>query len=208
MILMASLVGCSQSEPPTPVATATVAAPIATSTALPAPAASVSSGSAASAGSPDAGAPPQDASVNATELEALKDFTWDLADEAEGTDFEIDATGTSFYMPRGNKVFFKAKALNGTPPFTFKWDFADGTPPATGEMVKHVFDKMGTLEVMVWGTDASGAKAFMQLQILIVHPVEFAIRHQEDEKTIADLKKDYPDWQQFVSPALAATPAQ
>ncbi len=29
-------------------------------------------------------------------------------------------------------VTVEAKASNGTPPFTFTWDFRDGPPPATG----------------------------------------------------------------------------
>ena len=131
---------------------------------------------------------------------------WDLADEADGTDFEIDASATSFFMPRGNLVVFKAKALNGTPPFTFSWNFDDGSPHEAGEMVKHQYDKLGSREVTVWGKDASGAASRMQLQILVVHPVEFAIKYQEDEKTIEELKKANPDWQEHVQAAPAAAP--
>ena len=109
-------------------------------------------------------------------------------------------------MPRGNIVAFKAKALNGTPPFTFSWDFADGSPHASGELVKHRFFKEGHLDVTVTGTDASGATSIMQLGLLIAHPVDYAIRTQEDEKTIEELKKRFPDWVPY-SPAPAITPA-
>lgn len=131
------------------------------------------------------------------------DFEWDLADEAEDTDFEIDAAATAFYMPQGNTVGLKAKALNGTPPFTFSWDFGDGSPKASGEMVKHTFTKLGNLDVTVTGTDASGATSVMSLGILIATPVDYAIRMQMDPKVIEDLKARYPE-----SPAAApaATP--
>ena len=50
-------------------------------------------------------------------------WEWNLADEAEDADFEIDADATSLLHAAGNSVTFKAKALNGTPPFTFEWEF-------------------------------------------------------------------------------------
>lgn len=131
------------------------------------------------------------------------DFDWGFEEEAGGTDFEIDAGTTAFYMPRGNIVTFKAKALNGTPPFTFTWDFGDGSPSGTGEMIKHRYDKTGNIEVTVRAKDASGATAFMQLGILVHHPVDYAYRMQADQKTIDELKAQYPDW---VPPAPAATP--
>lgn len=133
------------------------------------------------------------------------DFEWDLEEEAGGTDFEIDAAATSFYMPRGNIVTFKAKALNGTPPFTFTWDFADGSPPGTGEMIKHQFEKIGNLDVTVRATDATGATAFMQLGILVHHPVDYAYRMQMSEDEIDAIKARYPDWVP-ASPAPAVTP--
>jgi hypothetical protein len=195
---------CSRSEAPAPVATSTPKA--STSTAAPVAAASGVPAAAASAAPPSAGASPGVVNTDLNDFSDVADFDWELADEAEGTDFEIDAGATSFYMPRGNIVAFKAKALNGTPPFTFTWDFGDGSPQASGEMVKHAFNKLGTLEVTARGADASGATAFMQLQILIVHPVDFAIRAQEDEKSIEELKKRFPDWVPHT-PVPAVSPA-
>ncbi len=177
------LQACSSSETPRPVASATPAR-----TVIPAPTVVAPAAAAGPQASPAASA------TNDDDFSDVADYDWNLADEAEGTDFEIDAGATSFFMPRGNIVTFKAKALNGTPPFTFSWDFGDGSPAAPGEMVRHSFMKLGHIDVTVTGKDASGATAFMTLGILVSHPVDFAYRMQADEKTIEDLKARYPDW--------------
>lgn len=140
---------------------------------------------------------------SADDFSDVADYDWNLADEADGPDFEIDAGATAFFMPRGSVVTFKAKALNGTPPFTFSWDFGDDSPHATGEMTRHTFTRTGHIDVNVTGKDASGATSSIALGILVSHPVDFALRMQADEKTIADLKARYPDW---VAPSPLPTP--
>ena len=135
---------------------------------------------------------PASLNIDPNDFSDTKDFQWNLADEAEDTDFEIDADATSFYMPQGNWVTFKAKALNGTPPFTFSWNFADGTPPGTGEMVKHAFNVLGERDVVVTGKDASGATSLMSLGILVATVEDFAARMQLDPKAIEDYRAKYP----------------
>jgi hypothetical protein len=129
------------------------------------------------------------------------DWEWDLADEAEDAEFEIDAAVTAFYMPQGNIVTFKAKALNGTPPFTFNWNFGDGTT-GTGEMIKHQYTKLGHLEATVTGTDASGATSLVTLAVLVDHPVDYAYRLQMGAEKIEELRKLYGE-----PPTPAPTPA-
>jgi hypothetical protein len=94
-------------------------------------------------------------------------------------------------MPQGNIVAFKAKALNGTPPFKFEWDFGDGSPKVPGEMAKHQFTKAGNFDVYVKGTDASGATSIMSLGILVDHPVNFAYRKQMPQDAIDRMKALY-----------------
>ncbi len=128
------------------------------------------------------------------------DWEWNLAQEAEGADFEIDADATSFFMPQGNVVTFKAVALNGTPPFAYSWDFRDGTPPKEGAMVKHVFVHPERYTVRVIGKDASGATSIVDLGVLVLSHVDYGIRRQEDPKVIEELRA------RFASPSPAATP--
>ena len=116
-----------------------------------------------------------------------------MAEEADTEDFEIDADATSYFMPTGNVVGFKAIALNGTPPFTYTWDFKDGTPPVSGELLKHKFETPGKYQIQVVGTDASGAKSMVTLGVGVRSPIEFAILMQAEPEQIERLKKLYPD---------------
>ncbi|OQY68602.1 MAG: hypothetical protein B6D46_02865 [Polyangiaceae bacterium UTPRO1] len=182
MIALASS-SCSPSERATP-------APTATTT----PAAAVATAAAAAPPASPQASPEPGAAVDMNDFSDSADFDWGFEEAALGTDFEIDVGATAFYMPRGNVVTFKAKALNGTPPFTFTWDFGDGSPEGSGEMIKHRFDKTGNIEVVVHAKDAAGETAVMQLGLLVHHPVDYAYRMQADEKEIEALKAQYPDW--------------
>ncbi len=129
--------------------------------------------------------------VDLNDFSDTANWEWDLAEEAEDPEFEIDAAVTSFYMPQGHVVTFKAKALNGTPPFKFDWNFGDGTPNASGEMVKHVYTKIGRHSARVTGTDASGATSHVDLGLAVDHPVRFAQRMQQDQAAIDELRARY-----------------
>jgi hypothetical protein len=98
------------------------------------------------------------------------DFEWNLLDEASGPEFDIDADATAYFMPYLTTVTFKAKALNGSPPFTFQWDFGDGSPQKMGEVVKHTFARIGHFDVWCWGKDANGETAFIQLGVGVHMP--------------------------------------
>jgi PKD repeat protein len=126
------------------------------------------------------------------------DFEWNLAEEAMGTDFDIDADATSFFMPLPNTVTFKAKALNGTPPFTFTWNFGDGSPEVSGEIVKHTYTALGTFDARATGSDASGATSVMTLRLLVTTPEEFSTQLNFDPKLLEKLPSP--------SPAPAVTP--
>lgn len=178
VVLLGSLLqsACSKSAEPPPAAVQT-ASPVAVA---PTPVAPVSP---TAQGSPGA--------VDLNDFSDTANFEWDLAEEAEDPEFEIDAAVTSFYMPQGNVVTFKAKALNGTPPFEFDWNFGDETPHGSGEMVKHVYTKIGRHNPRVTGTDASGATAHVDLGLTVDHPVKFAMRTQKEQAVIDDLRARY-----------------
>lgn len=173
---------CSKSEPPPPAPVRT-ASPVAVAPTPAAPVSPVAAVSPVAQGSPGA--------VDLNDFSDTANWEWDLAEEAEDPEFEIDAAVTSFYMPQGNIVTFKAKALNGTPPFKFEWDFGDGTPHGSGEMVKHIYTKIGRHNPRVTGTDASGATSHVDLGITVDHPVKFAMRTQKDKAVIDDLRARY-----------------
>ncbi len=169
---MLSVAGCSPSEAPKPVATTT---PVLTAS----PAAAITPAAAASGAA--AAAAPGGGVEDLNDFSDTADWDWNLADEAEGSDFEIDADATSFYMAAGNVVTFKVKALNGTPPFECTWDLADGSPPVKGEMVKHKYaNPIGHIDVTVRCFDASKAESSMQLGIRITTMEDYAERMHLD----------------------------
>jgi len=169
---------CSRGEAPravaTPVATLTPNAAASPQTSgRPAPVATV-------AGSPTGAAAADD------------DFEWNLAEEASGTDFEIDADATSYFMPLLNTVTFKAKALNGTPPFTFTWNFGDGSPEGSGALVKHTYTTLGTFDARATGSDASGSTSVVTLRLLVTTPEGFAAQLGLDPKLLETLPSPSP----------------
>ena len=122
-----------------------------------------------------------------------EDFEFNLEEEASGPEFEIDADATSYYMPVPNTVSFKAKALNGSPPITFTWNFGDGTPEATGETPKHTYTKLGRFDAIVTGKDASGAISRVTLAVMVVEPETFVNRLQLDPKLLQNWRTPAPD---------------
>ena len=126
------------------------------------------------------------------------DNDFDLDDEPQGTDFEIEADATSFDMPVNNRVWFKAKALNGTPPFTFTWDFGDGSPKATGEKAEHAFLYPATFDVTCVGTDASGATSQFHLSLSVNTPEDYVKKFQLDPSEADNYR--------FPSPTPEVTP--
>lgn len=56
-------------------------------------------------------------------------------------------------------VTLNATGASGTPPYSFSWNFGDGSAGATGPGVVHVFTYPGTFRVEVTLTDVMGATA-------------------------------------------------
>jgi hypothetical protein len=183
LALAASLVGCARDKGESaPTATPGVAA-----TAAPLRTASATSGSTA----------PAPTSTGAASA-AADDYEWNLETEPDGPDFQIDADATAYYMPFSNQVTFKAVALNGTPPYTFTWDFGDGSPQVTGDLVKYAYPRLGRFEARVIGKDANGETSHVDLLLMVTDPKEFVERLQLDPKL-------YENWP-TPPPSPAVTP--
>lgn len=67
---------------------------------------------------------------------------------------EADFTST---LVSGRTFAFYGTASSGVAPYTFEWDFQDGTPRVTGETPVHTFANAGSFLVSMQVTDASGA---------------------------------------------------
>ena len=160
------LVGCSRSEEPAP---------------SPPPAATAHVSAAATARPP--AAPVVDDEIEDEEDDDSK---------PSGPEFEIDANASTYFGYIPKTIAFQAGALNGTPPFTYTWDFGDGTDPAHGPYVVHVFKKDGRSDVFVTGKDANGETSRVQLAIVLLTPEEFARRKGLDPRTLpSETPRDY-----------------
>jgi PKD repeat protein len=107
-----------------------------------------------------------------------------FVEPADPETFEIDADATSFMGYAPMLVNFGATALNGTGPFTYTWNFGDGTPPATGDRVSHVFEKIGRIDVIVTGQDAAGDTSSVQLALFVFTPEEWAKQRNVEVATL------------------------
>ena len=147
---------------------------------------------------PAPGETPSDDIITTEDL----NFEWNLLTEADGPEFDIDADATAYFMPYLNPVTFRAKALNGTPPFTFTWDFGDGSPQKNGEVVKHTYRKLGHFDVWCYGKDANGEQSFIQLGVGVHMPDVYVNRLQLDPALLKNMPTPPPE----LLPSPAVTP--
>src|SRR5438132_1011251 len=79
------------------------------------------------------------------------------------------------YPSSDSPVVFNATATGGVLPYTFTWDFGDGST-ATGSTVTHVFSAAGIYIVVLTVTDAGGARAVAShfVNVVLAPPVDFS----------------------------------
>ncbi len=166
-LLLTAVLGCQHSE------TATGAAP--------SPARTVAAANAVAAPSVAPAPPAQQPSpvVSPSDEDAEDDDNVPM-----GPEFEIDADASRYFVYPPVVVHFFAHPLNGESPFSYVWDFADGSPPATGERVDHGFDKVGSYHVIVKGTDKSGELSHVELVIDVVSREDWARVKNVDPATL------------------------
>ncbi len=64
-------------------------------------------------------------------------------------------------------VKFTSSVEDGTPPYTYKWDFGDGTPPSTEASPTHTYAKEGEFTATLSVTDSKGIKGSEEYDILV-----------------------------------------
>ena len=75
-----------------------------------------------------------------------------LCPSTSSCDFPLPSSSPSV----GQSVTFTASAAGGVSPYTFAWDFGDGSATVTGSSVNHTYHSSGTFNVTLTITDASG----------------------------------------------------
>jgi hypothetical protein len=81
---------------------------------------------------------------------------------------------------------------------TFTWNFGDGSPEVTGDMVKYTYPRLGRYEARVIGKDANGDTSLVDLGLMVVGVHDFVARLQLDPN-------DYKNWPS-PPPSPAVTP--
>ena len=86
--------------------------------------------------------------------EGLEGLVIFLSDEAPNQPLVVDA-----YAPNlgevGKTVEFEGLALYGQPPYTYNWDFGDGSTPSSEKNPTHVYEKPGKYNYTLTITDSS-----------------------------------------------------
>ncbi len=162
----AAMAACQRSESPP----ASVPTPHAT--VLPSPRAAEPTSTTAVAPSP------------APSADAEDDDDEDDIDKPWGTEFEIDADADRYFSYAPVTIMFGARPLNGTPPFTYAWDMGDGSPPLTGKVVAHTYDKPGTYRPYVVGKDGKGETYRVSFLVVIVSREDYVARKGIDPATL------------------------
>lgn len=69
-------------------------------------------------------------------------------------------------------ISFYCEITSGVPPYTFSWDFGDGSAEETSQNPSHTYDLPGTYAAMVSVTDASDQNRSEQISIVVQEGVE------------------------------------
>src|SRR5437660_1426730 len=72
-----------------------------------------------------------------------------------------------FILVGGNDSF-TGIGSGGTSPYTFSWDFGDGSPKSTGNFTTHIYKAAGSYTVKMNVTDAASTTAQASPQIVLV----------------------------------------
>jgi PKD repeat protein len=91
--------------------------------------------------------------------------------EAESTELltaEIISNGTQGVAPATFE--FQANITGGAPPYSYTWDFGDGSEGSDEQTVEHTFEEAGTYDVSLVVTDADNEEASNSIEISVEEP--------------------------------------
>jgi hypothetical protein len=187
------LAACESSRSPAPIAPTATPTPAATPADSATPGGSVSPIAVGPTPSPE-------------EMWAFMDEKLAEGDPASGPEFEIDAEANAYFNPVPVLVYFKAKPLNGSPPFKFVWDLGDGSPPVEGDRVAHIYREPGQVTATVKATDGSGEKSHVTLILGFVTPKQYVEKYGIDPRYADVLEATNYEGGEYPSPAPSRSP--
>jgi PKD repeat protein len=99
------------------------------------------------------------------------------------TAVEIISSGTEGIAPATFE--FGADVVGGTGPYTYSWNFGDGSVEVDDDDVAHTFEEAGTYSVGLTVTDSSGQSASDSVEITVDEPAtteEEGVEEEEEEQ--------------------------
>jgi PKD repeat protein len=95
-------------------------------------------------------------------------------------DVVVANAGGPYSCALGDAVFFSGSATGGIKPYTYEWNFGDGTPAIAGRTPMHVYEAEGTYAVTLTVTDSEGTTD--------EHIVTVIITEEQTPVTIQNIK--------------------
>jgi len=81
--------------------------------------------------------------------------------------FVASFTAKVVIIKAGESIAFTDNTTGGEPPYTYQWNFGDGTANATTQSPTHLFATAGTFTVTLTVTDANGNTGVYNLQVTV-----------------------------------------
>jgi hypothetical protein len=88
-------------------------------------------------------------------------------EEPPGEEFTVEIISSDTEGLAPATFEFEANAIGGTEPYTYSWDFGDGSEESNEETVEHTFEEAGMYDVALTITDAEGRTASDTIAITI-----------------------------------------
>jgi PKD repeat protein len=95
---------------------------------------------------------------------------------------EIISSGTIIDGVAPATYEFEANVIGGTEPYTYSWNFGDGSEESNEETVEHTFEEAGTYNVALTITDAEGRTASDTITITVIAGEEPPATTAEEEQ--------------------------
>ena len=105
---------------------------------------------------------------------------------AEEVPFNVEIVSTSTEGVAPATLLFEADVQGGTEPYSYSWDFGDGSEEIINGVTTHTFEEAGTYNVVLTITDSAGRTASDSVAITITEREEPPATTAEEEVVVPE----------------------